>query len=616
MSGRIMAFEHTGAGFMLPSLTLVRRPRPPLPSGLWAVILILIPALAPCTFQAQTTNPQEISSRDVEPTFKLQAERNLVMVRVVVRDAKGATVDNLRKEDFQLFDHGKLQAISHFSVEKPALKATEPPPPKPAEKTAAAEPEAADETAMPTSAARRFVVLYFDDVNTPFEGLARARDAADHFLTAHAQPGDRWALYTSSGQKQLDFTDDLAQVHQALLDLRPRPIIGNDTSCGAIPPYEAYLIVDHQDPNAIAVAADEIMNCNPCDATTAAQQQACYIQAQSMVQGEAMTALSHSETEATAALRGIEAVVRRLTSLPGQRSMVIVSGGFLTDTLRFELSQITDRALRAGVILNAIDARGLYTDSALDASQRSFTNSTNAALIGQKHIMLAESQRRQTDGMQSLALDTGGIFFNNSNDLEAGFHKVAGLPEAYYLLAFSPQNLKIDGNFHPLQVKLVSLKGLSVQARRGYYAPKKPNDPTVQEKEEIQEAVFSQDETHELPIDVHTQFFMKTESDARITVLTRIDLRQLHLRKEEERNVDSLTFVTVVFDRDGHVITGQQKAVQLRLRDSSLERYLQTGITMRALFDVKPGTYLVRAIVRDSESGQISGLNRTVEIPY
>ena len=218
--------------------------------------------------------------------------------------------------------------------------------------------------------------------------------------------------------------------------------------------------------------------------------------------------------------------------------------------------------------------------------------------------------------MQSLALDTGGIFFNNSNDLEAGFRKAAGLPEAFYLLAFSPQNLKLDGAFHPLQVKLVAPKGLSVQARRGYYAPRKPNDPTVQEKEEIQEAVFSQDETHELPIDVHTQFFMKTESDARIAVLTRLDLRQLHFRKEGDRNLDNLTFVTVVFDQDGHVVSGQQKSVELRLRDSSLERYCKRALPSGRLFDVKPGTYLVRAVVRDSESGQISGLNRTVEIPY
>ncbi len=218
--------------------------------------------------------------------------------------------------------------------------------------------------------------------------------------------------------------------------------------------------------------------------------------------------------------------------------------------------------------------------------------------------------------MQSLALDTGGVFFNNNNDLDAGFRKVAGIPTAYYLLAFSPQNLKFDGRFHPIQVKLVTLKGLTVQARRGYFAPKKPADATEQEKDEIREALFSQDETHELPIDVHTQFFMKSESDARITVLTRIDLHPLHFRKEVDRNVDNLTFVTAVFDQDGHQISAQEKDVQLRMFDSTLERYLQSGITMKTLFDVKPGTYLVRAVVRDSESGQISGLNRTVEIPY
>ena len=132
VSGKINAFEYTGPGFMLPSLTPARRPRLRWPTGLLVVILTLIPALAPCTLKAQATTPQEITSRDVEPTFKLQSERNLVQVRVVVRDGKGATVDSLRQEDFRLFDHGKLQTIVHFSLEKPALKAPEPLPSKPA----------------------------------------------------------------------------------------------------------------------------------------------------------------------------------------------------------------------------------------------------------------------------------------------------------------------------------------------------------------------------------------------------------------------------------------------------------------------------------------------------
>ena len=597
---------------MLRSLTPARLLKSRIASLLPAVLLSMLAALEPGILAAQTATQQEISSSDVEPAFKLQSERNLVLVRVVVRDAKGAAVDNLRQEDFHLFDHGKPQTILHFSIEKPALKSADAP--KSVAKTNV-EVEDQDETSTTASTARRFVALYFDDVNTPFENLARARQAADHFLTQSVQAGDRVALFTSSGQKQVDFTDNLAQLRQALIDLRPRPIMEQDTSCGAIPPYEAYQIVEHQDAIAIETAADEIATCQPCPYPTTHQQ--CVLQMeQSVVPNEAMRSLNLSETQSTAALRGIESIVRVLTSLPGQRSMVIVSGGFLTETLHFELSEITDRALRAGVIINAIDARGLYTDPTLDASQGTIAVSASTQTIGQKHLILMESARVQTEGMRDLALDTGGIFFDNNNDLNAAFQKTAGVPETYYVLAFSPQNLKLDGSFHPLQVKLASAKGLAVQARRGYYAPKRPIDPTAQEKEDIQEAVYSQDETHALPIDVHTQYFMKTESDAQIAVLTRIDLHPLHFRKQENRNLDTLVFVTAVFDRDGHLVTGQQKSLDLRMQDSTLEKYLQTGITVRTKFDVKPGTYLVRAIVRDSESGQISGLNRTVEIPY
>jgi VWFA-related protein len=464
---------------------------------------------------------------------------------------------------------------------------------------------------------RRFVALYFDDVNTPIENLGRARDAADHFLTTSIQPVDRVALYTASGQKQLDFTDDVAQVHQALLDLRWRPIVSDDRPCGPMPAYEAYLVVYGHDSQAIDIATEEILNCLPCSKVQNPHETGCLKIAQNMVQSKARESLEYSETQSTAALRGIDSVVRRMTTLPGQRSIVIVSAGFQTDTLHFDLQQITDRSLRAGVILNALDARGLYTSAAVpDASQHSVAYTSNPSIIAMKSPILVDGAKRQIDGIQTLALDTGGIFFNNSNDLEAGFHNAAAVPETFYLLAFSPQNLKLDGNFHPIQVKLVSAKGLSVQARRGYYAPKKPTDPGAREKEEIQEAAFSPGETRTFPIDVQTQFFVQGESDTSISVVTRVDLSQLHLRKEGDRNLDNLTFVTVLFDQDGHLVNGQQKSVDLHLRDDTLEKYLQTGIASQSRFDVKRGTYMVRAIVRDSESGQISALNRTVEIPY
>jgi hypothetical protein len=345
------------------------------------------------------------------------------------------------------------------------------------------------------------------------------------------------------------------------------------------------------------------------------------MQVQFMVQDAARESLERSEAQATAALRGIESAARRMMSLPGQRSILIVSGGFQTDTLHYELSQVTDRALHGGVVINALDARGVYSgvgaDAAIpDASQRSASLTRNPVILAQKSQILEEGARRQTDGVQALAYETGGVFFNNSNDLAAGFRRTTALTDPFYVVAFSPQNLKLDGSFHPLQVKLALPKGFTVQARRGYYAPKKPLNPSEQEKEEIQEAVFSQDETQELPLDVHTQFFTKSESEARVTVLSRVDLHPLHFRKDGGRNLDNLTFVTVVFDRDGHVVKGLERSVELRLRDSSLAHYLQTGITIKTVFDVGPGTYQVRSVVRESETGQISSLNRAVEIPY
>jgi hypothetical protein len=189
-------------------------------------------------------------------------------------------------------------------------------------------------------------------------------------------------------------------------------------------------------------------------------------------------------------------------------------------------------------------------------------------------------------------------------------------PEVRYVLTFSPTELKADGAFHALKVTLAKGHGLTVQARRGYFAPKASEDAAARAKEEIEQAMYSQDELKELPIDVNTQYYKVNEADARLTVLTHLDLNAVRFRKEADRNGNEVTFLTVLFDMDGKYVTARQKLVKFRLRDASLARYTQTGITMKTEFDVKPGTYMVRQIVRESEAGQLSGLSRTVEIPY
>jgi hypothetical protein len=340
-------------------------------------------------------------------------------------------------------------------------------------------------------------------------------------------------------------------------------------------------------------------------------------QAQAEAESQAARVLNASEAESEYVFRGLDQLLRRVSALPGQRNMVLISPGFFTETERQRTSEVVERALRSQVIVSTLDARGLYVPLPTgDASKTTVILPDRVDLMGKKSMINLDRESRAADGLRDIAYDTGGEYFHNSNDFDEGFRKVGALPEVYYVLAFSPQNLKLDGRFHSLKVNVVAPPGLSVQARRGYFAPKTQLDASAQAKEEIEQAIFSQDEVKELSVELHTQFFKINESDAKLSVLTHVDMHLLRFRKEEGRNMNNLTFVTALFDRDGKYMSGKEKLVQFRLRDGSLERIMQSGITTKTSFDVKPGMYLVRQVVRDAEGGQLSGLNRTVEIPF
>jgi len=131
----------------------------------------------------------------------------------------------------------------------------------------------------------------------------------------------------------------------------------------------------------------------------------------------------------------------------------------------------------------------------------------------------------------------------------------------------------------------------------------------------MEQAIFSQEELQTIPIEVHTQFFKADSGQAKLSVLTHVDLRGAHFRKADGRNLDNLTVVTALFDRAGNYVTGEQKLVEFHLLDTTLARLSQTGLNMKASLAVKPGTYLVREVVRESEGDQLSALNSQVEIP-
>ena len=556
----------------------------------------------------------EVTSHESQPSFELHVQRNEVLVRVVVRDAKGRPVSSLQKDDFQVFDNKKPQVITHFALETTAAPGNRPAP---------------GGTAAPAGGGRgapgaivlahRFMAMYFDDVHLEFGDLVRTRDAADHYLAANLEPGDRAALFTSSGQNQLDFTDDRQQLHDGLLRLRPRPIYPkNPDACPDISPFQGYKAVHENDQFALSEAVEETYQCKcvDMDLTGYALQQ-CQQQAPAEAFNIATQAFEKALNETQYALRGLEGICRRMTTVPGQRSLVLVSPGFITVTQLTDISRIEDEALRQNIVISTLDARGLYVVIPLgDATKKVEVLPTRPDLMGNKAQIQEEGMRRDADVLQYLADDTGGVYFHNSNDFGDGFRRVGAFPEAYYVLAFAPQDLKLDGHLHTLKVSLANNPNhLTVQARRGYFAPSKSEDAATVAKEQMEQAIFSQEELQTIPIEVHTQFFKADSGQAKLSVLTHVDLRGAHFRKADGRNLDNLTVVTALFDRAGNYVTGEQKLVEFHLLDTTLARLSQTGLNMKASLAVKPGTYLVREVVRESEGDQLSALNSQVEIP-
>jgi VWFA-related protein len=561
---------------------------------------------------ASKQNAPEMSSHDAPATFSTKV--NLVMVPVVVRDAKGKAIGTLQKEDFQLFDKGKPQVISRFSVEKAGEAAI---PAEVATDDSALEKAAGSTAAAkaPAPIAQRFVIYLFDDVHLRTPDLIQARDAADRHLSESLDATTRAAIFTSSGQGNVDFTDDRAKLHEALLKLMSRPTIGAPGSeCPDITYYMADLIQNKHDQMAMQAAATEVLaTCDPPPPGESAQQ--AMQSAQSVVQGTASRILSLGERDTRLALTVIVNAIRRLAAAPGDRSLIFVSSGFvLTDELRGDETDIMDRAIRANVRISSLNARGLYTIiPGGDASTPS--SAGGPGVMNLKAQYQSASALAEEGIMEELADATGGRYFHNNNDLKAGFTQVAAAPEFIYVLGFSPQNLKLDGAYHGLKVKLINSHGLDLQARRGYYAPKHLADPAEDAKREIQEALFSRDEVQDIPLELHLQFFKSSDVAAKIAVLARVNVKNLRFRKADGRNNDNLTILSGVFDRNGNYVTGTQKLIELHLLDPTLEKLLNSGITVRTSFDVAPGSYVIRLVVRDSEGQTMAARNGVVEIP-
>jgi VWFA-related protein len=514
-----------------------------------------------CVAAAQSIPSDEIRSRTVPyvppPLVTLRTEVRVVEVPVVVRDGQFHAVAGLTRDDFEVYDDGKKQAITSFSVQSFHPRAD----------TAA---PVADAAARP-----RFLALCFDDLHLPPAALKPVKDAAERFVKTSLAPGDRVVVVRTSRSEDAKFTGDVpALVEQiAKVTSAPPAVFDGSGLCPRLSFYEAYQIANRVDPGDQLLHA-KVAECSACS------HHAC---PEGLVTGPAREIWEHTRSATVSSLGVIQSLVDGMAKLPGQRIILLTSGGFLSGTLEPDMERLTDQARRAEVVISGVDTRGVHLNPSIGLAY---------------------------DSAAILASGTGGTFFHNNNDLELGFRELGMLPETSYVLGFAPAGTA-DGRFHKLKVQLSAGKKYSVEARLGYTALAANADATNSAVSKLDREVMASDTIGDLPASFTWEQWEKPPG---VAMIVHLDIGRLHFQPWQDRRTQKLTIVAVLLDSHGSFVAGKRSELQLSFKDATFAQLAKTGFTTALTIKAPSGSYTVRAVVQDAMEGKLAAASGAVEI--
>lgn len=521
-------------------------------------------------------------------TIRTQVE--LVEVPVVVRDSKGAAVAGLQREDFELFDSGKREEISAFSVETfPAAGTSLNGPAEPASPSA-------DATAK-SEGAKRFVALVLDDLNTDFANLRRAKTAAEKFVSESLAPGDRVAVFSTALSDTVTFTADAKKLRETIEAVQPHSRYADDRrTCPLIRAFEAYLISNDYDKATLDAKASELQSCTKI--TRSAAEQAVRMMARGIWEN------AKHNTENT--LYAIASVVETMSKMPGQRMVLLTSAGFISGEEESRLQAIIARALHSGVIINSADLKGLYAivpgGEASDPRPRGM----------QEMAMQGRAEEAKDDALAVLASGTGGQFFFNNNNLAEGFRRLGAMPEVLYVLGFAAGDVVHDGKYHALKVRLAGGHHGTVQARMGYTAPPKEPPSDLARLGDRDRILMGSEAAADVAVRITAE--PGADTGPKVAIKALLDVKQLNFQKTEDRRTQKLVVIAALLDSSGGFVTGRQAEAQLALKDSSYEALAQAGLAVALSLHAPAGPYTLRVVVQEALTGKMTAESRKVEL--
>ncbi len=533
---------------------------------------------------------------DASVTFKTTV--NVVIQTVTVKDKNGKTIPNLTAKDFTLTEDGIPQTIQFCDFQTlptdPAPTfATRPDATPAADKT---KPASDDKTTMPKVASvtsnqivteapgdiryknKRLLAMYFDMSAMQVPEQLRAFAAGLKFIKTKMTSADLMSImeYTGGAVKVLnDFTDDRDALQKTIETLTVGEGNGFDET-------------DSSDAAADSGAA--------------------------FGQDDAEFNIFNTDRQ----LAAIQTAVKMLGSLNEKKSFIYFASGMRLNGInnQAQMQATVNAAVRANVSMYPIDARGLVASSPL--GDASVGNSGGSAMYsGGSAFARQNSFALSQDTMFTLAADTGGKALLDNNDLELGIVHAQEAISSYYIIGYTSTKVAtLDGKYRRVKITYNGDPSAKVEARAGYFAGKQFSKFTVTDKErQLEDALMMGDPITELTLAMEVDYFQLNKAEYYVPVAMKIPGSELTLAKKGGAERTAIDFIGEVKDEYGTTVSNVRDTVNIPIKEETAQQLAKHPVLYDTGFTLLPGTYTIKVLARDNETGRIGTFQLKFTIP-
>ncbi len=534
----------------------------------------------------QLISPQTVWAQQQEtPRFSLTT--SVVTVNVTVLDKDGKPIDNLTKNDFEIYEDGKLQKLQAVDFQRltsaplPTLTADNAvPPPAPKAYNPDLEKAAAKTTLMSKYQDRRLMVLLFDFSSMQPAEQARARDAAIRFLKSQMTSSDSVSVmvFSSSLKTIQDFTSD----RDLLINTIDKFRLGESSENASVADEGS----DAQDTSGQFVADETEFN------------------------------IFNSDLK----LSALEDAARTLGQYPEKKALIYISSGIQKngDDNQSQLRATVNTAIRANVAFYPIDARGLSAlvpgGDATAASPFGTNIYSGSAQVGNRNNF-----NNQQETLATLAIDTGGKALLDSNDLAEGIRQVQKDFSSYYVLSYVSANTAQDGKYRRIQVKLaprLATLRAKLDYRQGYYGATTFAHMRDADKEsQLSQALLSDNPVTDMPIAVEIDYFRMEKAKYFVPISVKIPGSALIFQGKGSKQATELDFIAEVLDARKRPAATVRDTIPLKISTDVAGQINQKSIQYDTGVTLTPGSYSLRFVARENGNGKVGTFEAPFTIP-